>query len=583
MAPGCTPRMPKGGPGREGAEAVLLAPPFGGEEDRRSYIRDWLAGIGVPASSIRAEYPTAEGSIGLYLANRRVAIEVKKAGRLDKGPYAEGTGSRGGETAFEQLERYLKAERARERLYLEDGIRDKNWIGAVTDCRVWYLWEWGPLGPGGGDAPGLGDAASRINAWHGRTLDRGSVGRLARLLARGTVGKEWASADMSDAFRPILSGLARAHARGRGLREVRVQKGLWLEQLRAGGNAPESDEDDLFVLHTMLVLVARMISGRGDVRQGFVGWVPDELILEMRGVIGEYNWAQQTGDVLRAMYRSYVPARHRLRYGEYYTPDWLAEIMCRTIIDDRFIGEQIRRFQSGRAVRGVLDPACGSGTFLYHAARRILESGPVARSHLARPDAARLARLMVRGMDIHPVAVEMARANVGRLLPEAEAEDLMIYQGDSLLMPRPEATVLGAGGSDLPLATPQGRHFVLPGWLVASDPDLSRFVRSAVDDADLPAGLGGGLAGYDGAQLAESHERLRRVVREEGHGAWLWYISNHAGSMRMRGTIGRIVANPPWVTFEKIREARQKADVKRMAKERGLWVFASEAEALENF
>ena len=564
--------MPKKKDGREDSEEILLAPPFGGEDDRRSYIYNWLTSIGVPASSVRAEYPTAEGSIDLYLANRRVVIEVKRGGRLERGPYAEGTESKAGESAFEQLERHLKAERARERLYLEDGVRDKNWIGAVTDCRVWYMWEWGPEpGAGAGDGRGLGDAAARINAWHGRTLDRGGIGRLARLLARGTVGREWATADMSDMFQPIKSCLDRAYARGRGLREARVQKGLWLEQLRAGGNAPESDEDDLFVLHTMLILASRMISGRGDARRGFAGWVPDEIVAEMKGVIGEYNWSQQTGDVLRALYRRYVPARHRLRYGEYYTPDWLAEIMCRTIIDDRFIGEQVRRFQSGRAVQGVLDPACGSGTFLYHAVRRILESEPVKKSYLARPDASRLACMMVRGMDIHPVAVEMARANVRRLLPNAGDEDVMIYQGDSLLMPRPEATVLGAGGSDLPLASPQGRHFVLPGWFVASDADLSRFVRSAVDDADMPDGLGSGLDGYDRGQLAESHERLRRIAREEGNGVWLWYVLNHAGSMRLRGTIGRIVANPPWVTFDKIREERQKSEVKRMAKERGLW------------
>ena len=49
-----------GGAARADAERTLLAPPFAGEDDRRSYIRDWLVQIGVPASSIRAEYPTAE-------------------------------------------------------------------------------------------------------------------------------------------------------------------------------------------------------------------------------------------------------------------------------------------------------------------------------------------------------------------------------------------------------------------------------------------------------------------------------------------------------------------------------------------
>ena len=548
---------------------TLLSPPAKGEDERRTYIYRWLVGIGIPAASIRVEYPTAEGSMDLYLTNRRVIIEVKKGGRLSRGPYAEGTGSREGETAFEQLERYLKAERMRERLHLEEDIRDKNWIGAVTDCATWYAWEWGPR------PDDAGDAATRIIAWHGQTLDSGNVKRLARLLARAPVGKEWASADMSDVFQDARQDLAGAYARNSGLREVRIQKGLWLEQLRAGGNAPEADEDEIFVTHTMLVLIARMISGHENARQGFVGWVPDDVVQKIRGVIGEYNWDQQTGDVLRALYRQYIPARHRLRYGEYYTPDWLAEAMCNVIIDDGFIGEQIRRFQSGKEVEGVLDPACGSGTFLYHAIRRIAESDPVRRSYMRRSDVARLASRIVRGMDIHPVAVEMARANARRLLRTAEDADLMIYQGDSLLAPRPESTVLGAGGDDLPLTSPQGRHFVLPGWLVASEANLSRFVKSAVDGAALPDGLGREMDGYDGEQLAESHGNLRRIVREEGNGVWLWYISNHAGAMKLRGTIGRIAANPPWVTYDKIQQERRKAEVRRMAEERGLWVGGS--------
>ena len=560
--------MVRGVQGSDGADA-LLDPPAVGADERRAYIYRWLVGAGIPASSIRIGYSTAEGAVDIYLTNRRVIIEVKKGGSLPHGPYAEGTGSREGETAFGQLDRRLRAERERERLHLEEDIRDKNWIGMVTDCATWYAWEWSPR------PDDAGDAAARIIAWHGQTLHSGNVESLARLLARAPVGREWASADMSDVFQDIRRDLAGAYARHSGLREVRIQKGLWLEQLRAGGNAPEADEDEIFVTHTMLVLIARMISSHESARQGFVGWVPDDIAQKIRGVIDEYNWDQQTGDVLRALYRRYIPARHRLRYGEYYTPDWLAEAMCSVIIDDGFIGEQIRRFQSGREVEGVLDPACGSGTFLYHAIRRITESDPVRSSYMGRSDVARLASRMVRGMDIHPVAVEMARANARRLLRTAEDADLMIYQGDSLLAPRPESTVLGAGGDDLPLTSPQGRHFVLPGWFIASEANLSRFVKSAVDGAGLPDGLGREMDEYDGGQLAESHDNLRRIVREEGNGVWLWYISNHAGAMKLRGTIGRIAANPPWVTYDKIQEERRKAEVRRMAEERGLWVGGS--------
>lgn len=86
------------------------------EADRRSYIRQWLVSVGVPDSAMREEYHTAAGPIDLYLTNRRVIIEVKKGGRLDGGPDVPGTGSSKEETAMEQLDRYVREERRRERL-----------------------------------------------------------------------------------------------------------------------------------------------------------------------------------------------------------------------------------------------------------------------------------------------------------------------------------------------------------------------------------------------------------------------------------------------------------------------------------
>ena len=569
---------PKGGERARGrradAEGILLSPPSKKEADRRAYISEWLAAIGVPAAAIRTEHQTDAGPVDLYLTNRRVILEIKQDGRLSRGPYADGTGSIGTESAFEQVARYVVAERSRERLYLEEDVREKSWIGIATDGRVWHAWEWQPR-------PSDQDAPSRIGAWQGTELTRANIGRLAVLLNRGTVGKEWASADMSHVFEDARGALQRSFQKRKALRGVRVQQGLWLEQLKGGGNAPGEDRDAMFVLHSMLILIARMISARpgdGDPRYGFVQWVGDDEVRMLGDIIGGYNWSQHTGDILRAVYRHFVPSEHRRLYGEYYTPDWLAEIVCARVIDDGFVAEQVRRFGAGQEVRGVLDPACGSGTFLYHAAKRITGSEPVKKAYLKDDDAARLACRMVRGIDIHPVAVEMARANMRRLLPSASEIDIAIYQGDSLLTPRPEAVLYGNGGEDLPLVSPGGRHLVLPGWFARQDSrSISRFVESAADDADMPPSLGAGADGYDEEALREAHGQLRSIVRAEADGVWLWYILNQAGPMRLRGTIGRIVANPPWVSYDKLQVRGRKAEVRRMAGECGLWVGGKNA------
>ena len=55
----------------------------------------------------------------------------------------------------------------------------------------------------------------------------------------------------------------------------------------------------------------------------------------------------------------------------------------------------------------VMDPACGSGTFLFHAVRAVLDAADAAG--LAKAEAVRRAAANIAGIDIHPVAVIIAR------------------------------------------------------------------------------------------------------------------------------------------------------------------------------
>ena len=63
----------------------------------------------------------------------------------------------------------------------------------------------------------------------------------------------------------------------------------------------------------------------------------------------------------------------------------------------------------------MLDPACGSGTFLYHAARRIVAY--MKEQGFQDGKIPEVASRLVYGIDIHPVAVEFSRANILRAMP----------------------------------------------------------------------------------------------------------------------------------------------------------------------
>ena len=537
------------------AESELLQLPDKTESNIRSYIRTWLKERGADISS---EWRTSVGPIDLYLKNRRAIIEIKKYGRLDNGPEAPGTGSREDENVLEQLERYVLAERQRERLYLEDDIEDLPWIGVITDGRVWWIYEW--------PSDASNNTYSANNAWQGTVLSRTNLDSLTKIFDR-KVGLEWAPDNPTSLFDDHLETLRELYGREAGKPSLDTMKELWLRQLRASGNAPqtEQDTDDLFVLHTLLITVAAsitaLISGKA-VKLGFAAWVDESQWFQaVQETIQQYNWRQGTGDVLRALYMGLVDKKHRKIYGEFYTPDWLAEMLCLEVLDDEWITRCIKEHFEGKH-SGVLDPACGSGTFLYHAARRIADSEPVKDNSMQAGDVAEMLVQLVNGIDIHPVAVEMARANLLRALPAIPNGGLRIWQGDSLQTDRKDSgqTSLFDVDDSLVIYSRKNRTIRLPKSFLERDTiinDVEWLTESADKGKPFPVGLDVGLNETDAKILQDTHVELTEICRDEGNSVWAWYILNKAGPyLLMNEKVSRIVANPPWVRLSNIQDEK---------------------------
>ena len=557
-------------------ESELLRLPDKTESNVRSYVRAWLK---THDADISSEWRTSAGPIDLYLKNRRVVIEIKKPGRLDKGPEVPGTGSGEHESALEQVERYVKAERRREWLHLEDDIEDWPWLGVVTDGRKWWIWEWPPLKHG--------DARSTRDAWQGTVLSNTNIRTLGNLFDR-KVGLDWAPDDPTDLFDDHLETLRDLYGMEAGKPSLDTMKELWLRQLKASGNAPqtEQDTDDLFVLHTMLIAVAATITSSISAKLaklGFAAWVNGSQWLDaVQETIQQYNWRQGTGDVLRALYMGLVDKRHRKIYGEFYTPDWLAELLCMEVLDDEWIAERVEKhFEWEHS--GVLDPACGSGTFLYHAARRIADSKPVQNSSMRPNEVAEMLVQLVNGIDIHPVAVEMARANLLMALPAIPNGGLRIWQGDSLQTDRKDTGTmrLFEDPDTLTIYSRKNRVIRLPKAFLsryAVINDVEKLTESADCGKPFPIGLDTGLNSMDAETLRKTHLSLTEICRDEGNSVWAWYILNQAGPyLLMKEKVSRIVANPPWVRLSNIQDESRKEEMIRVSKEQKIWIGGKNA------
>ncbi len=164
----------------------------------------------------------------------------------------------------------------------------------------------------------------------------------------------------------------------------------------------------------------------------------------------KFDFSAVEGDPLGDLYQQYFDPDTRKALGEFYTPQPVVDY----IMDD--VG-----YDTGVSNDRLIDPSCGSGTFLVEAVKRYLED---VRRFNDDPDwEAHLRELCTRphivGLDIHPFAVLMAQIRfMVAILPEyreAKRENpdftlrrLPIFRTDSLRNER-DSTVedIGESGS----------------------------------------------------------------------------------------------------------------------------------------
>lgn len=229
-----------------------------------------------------------------------------------------------------------------------------------------------------------------------------------------------------------------------------LKRQLWADLLKLVYGR-EVQSETLWFQHSYLVIVAkciavavmdlgeddprRMLSGEafssagihGAVESDFFDWViadpaGEALVRRIMNHVRRFRLREVESDVLKILYESLIDRDERHGLGEYYTPDWLAAKVIREAVD-RPLEQK------------VLDPACGSGTFLFHAVRRVIaeadEAGMAAAGRAAE------ATTLVAGLDIHPVAVIIARvtyllALAPALIGRSGTLSIPVFLGDSM-------------------------------------------------------------------------------------------------------------------------------------------------------
>ncbi len=501
------------------------------------------------------------------------------------------------EDAIEQLTSYV-AHRARE--------SGRRYVGVLTDGAEWICFNLvgGALEQVSAlEIDGSADCVGKLVFWlEGVLATATGITPTAREIeARLGAG--------STAYALDRATLASLYVDNRDLPTIKVKRELWSRLLTSALGSQFSDDDELFIEHTLLVNTAEIIahavlglpagelsaasllSGEkfiesgvhGVVEADFFDWVIEieegkHFIRTLAKRLMRFDWSAVQEDVLKVLYESVIGPDTRKELGEYYTPDWLARAMVEDVYTDPLTTR-------------ALDPSCGSGTFLFQCATTYLREA--AASGMSLADKLDGLTQHVIGMDLHPVAVTFARVTyllaIGRerlTAPDRGEIFIPVYLGDSLqwreqklnLWSHDALVIQADDGREL-----FGSELRFPDRLLADAREFDRLVeelarRAAQSQSGKPPSLASvftrfGIRSDEQATIEATFATMHRLHHEGRDHIWGYYVRNMARPMwlaRESNRVDLLIGNPPWLAYRHMPEEMQ-ATFKTMSERRGLW------------
>ena len=558
-------------------------------------VRDFLTITGlVKPEHIVEENPPAEGSRrAVDLTALDTFIEFKRR-----------IGTTGGFNPdpknVDQLDNYLAQSQ-------KDGrVR----MGILTDGKYWLL-RWPNAGPPKTVPPyafTLEDPANWI-ALHDWLRDNALSAEEDKQPSRSAIEESFGP--NSPAYQRDIDTLKALYVEYAGQNTIKVKRQLWQNLLTAAlGEIAESPDqmDNLFVRHAYLTAVIGMVVqarfgidirnlaetdpgdlvlGRefwaktgiqGVVESDFFAW-PTEvgglpMLKTLARRIARFDWEMAPNDVAAILYETVIPPDERRQLGEYYTPGWLARTMVREVVTEPL-------------KQRVLDPTCGSGTFIAEAVTHFNEAA--AKTSLEPREVLDRLRSSVSGIDIHPVAVHLARAawvlaaqpaiQAANAYGQAANITVPIYLGDALQLRFRTGDMFAQQDVTIQVEDEQNTELVFPMSLVeraGAFDGLMSDISEAIESGNDPRYT------LDDHHITDPGERqtleetivsLQLLHDEKRDHIWIYYTRNLVRPVILaRNKVDVIIGNPPWLIYRNT-ASTLRTELERQSKDLyGIWV-----------
>jgi N-6 DNA Methylase len=264
------------------------------------------------------------------------------------------------------------------------------------------------------------------------------------------------------------------------------------------------------------------------------------ILLEDLEVTTSITKPELIGDMVKHTYHELMPQALRHLLGEYFTPDWLAEYAIET------------SGYTGKLGETILDPACGSGTFLTIAIRKKILNNKIERKTVIRD-----ILQTITGFDLNPISVIASKTNY--LLSLGDFTDLEfpikipVYQCDSILTPTVHAmqkkesemftidTVCGT--FNVPAL---GTREAIEGLLDV----IGTAIKNKYTNAQLLSKLRLDHKGINEEATLELFDKIGKLTEKEEDGLWIPILKNSFAPVYSEGQYEFVIGNPPWVSWK---------------------------------
>lgn len=380
--------------------------------------------------------------------------------------------------------------------------------------------------------------------------------------------------------------------------EVQVSYEQWLRFLKIAYGSFEGKYND-FVIHTYLSIFSKMLAYavvsnddyiddeemkaiidgsifhnyniKNFVENDFFYWIKlPQNFKKLKKVfrliaqeISTFNFINVDEDILKGVYQELIDLDTRHSLGEYYTPDWL----CQTIVNEFDF----------KTTDKILDPSCGSGSFLRAAISQQKKLHPAITTEQLNNS--------IYGIDIHPLSVQIAKTTILLALgkdikTQKNPLYINVFLANTILAPKGVNQLFG---SEFKLSI--DKHTILLNTQILDDNDLfnigvevcddfaeQTMNKKSIDESSLikmikKEASNSAFNGNISHSFYEIYKALKAVKENGRDSIWSFILKNLYKPYFLQNRFDYVIGNPPWFTFSSVKNEDYQIELNTIAEQ----------------